>query len=264
MRLTRKAIFAIGAVILAFAFTWSAVSAQEGCFPPPAGLTNWWPGDGNADDIVGGRHGFLRFGATTGLGLVDQAFLLHGARPIAGDFVRVPDDPALDFGTGDFTVDLWVFFSDPGTGEQVLIEKWIQVFDGPSTGWTLTKLESNEIRFAAPEHDVTLSPLAIRAGTWIHFAVTRSAGVVTIFINGRAIASGFVPDDLNSSSSIKFGMRGDPVNTPGSQDTRGFFLSGGIDEVEIFVGVALPQGVIRAIYQAGSRGKCKQVPGPAN
>jgi hypothetical protein len=34
-----------------------------------------------------------------------------------GDFVDVPHDPALNLGTGDFTIDLWVFFNDTA-GEQ--------------------------------------------------------------------------------------------------------------------------------------------------
>jgi hypothetical protein len=94
MRLTKKAIVAIGAVILVVAFTRWGITAEgstNGCFPPPAGLTGWWPGDGNADDIVGGRHGELHFGASTGLALIDQAFLLHEDRGNGmGDFVSVP------------------------------------------------------------------------------------------------------------------------------------------------------------------------------
>src|SRR5262245_63221340 len=65
---------------------------------PPAGLTGWWPGDGNADDLIGGHPGTLVGGAATGPGLVDQAFVLSGS----GAFVSVPDNPALNVGTGDF------------------------------------------------------------------------------------------------------------------------------------------------------------------
>ena len=252
MKLTSKSILAIGTAIFAIAFTESGISAEgtaRWCLPAPFGLTNWWPGDGNADDIVGGLDGELLYGAKTRLALVDQAFVLHGGGDDVGDFVDVPDSSALDFGTSDFTVNLWAFFNDPSTGEQVLIEKWIQ----DSGGWTLTKVggdgEDNKIVLAGPVVEISSQPVAIRAGTWTHFAATRRAGFARIFMNGREIASGSFPDNLDSSSSLKFGRRG---------DDRGFFLTGGIDEVQIFVGRALPQLVIWAIYEAGSRGMCKR------
>ena len=33
------------------------VSALPVCDPPPSGLVAWWPGDGNAIDVVGGQNG---------------------------------------------------------------------------------------------------------------------------------------------------------------------------------------------------------------
>ncbi len=50
---------------------------------------------------------------------------------------------------------------------------------------------------------------------------------------------------------------GSPNNTPGSFDDRGFFLNGRIDEVELFVGRALDNAEILAIFNAGNAGKCK-------
>lgn len=248
-----------------------AGQASRACFPPPAGLTGWWPGDGNTDDIIGGRNAELEAGASMGLGFVKEAFLLHGDGDFDGfgDFVSVPDDPALNFGTSDFTIDLWAFFSDPGTGEQVLLEKYIERLEsGPSEGWTLTKLPGNELLLAMARDGIgqgsISSPLSIPAGTWTHFAATRQAGVISLYVNGKRVSSHSWAEgnlDVDSTSSIKFGHRGNPSDTPGSEDDRGFFLSGGIDEVEIFIGRALTRGEIRAVYNAGRRGKCKEQSG---
>lgn len=65
----------------------------------------YWPGDGNANDDVGGHHGVLRSGATFAPGLVGQAF-------------RLPQDGAqveILFGNDDFnfvpiepmTIEMW-------------------------------------------------------------------------------------------------------------------------------------------------------------
>jgi hypothetical protein len=234
-----------------------ATQGARSCFPSPAGLTGWWPGDGNTDDIIGGHGAVLHGDATTGPGLVDQAFILDGE----GDFVSVPHDAALNLGTSDFTIDLWVYFNDT-TGEQVLIEKWIQSFSAPSVGWTLTKLEGNILRLAmasgdGSETNVDSGVLPIPTGTWTHFAVTRKDGNVTLFMNAMPVAVGASLLNLDSDSSLKFGHRGSPDDTPGSEDDSGFFLNGRIDEVELFVGRALPRGLIRAIVNAGSAGKCK-------
>ena len=38
------------------------------------------------------------------MGMVDQAFSLDGV----DDVLEVPDDPSLDLGTADFTVEAWI------------------------------------------------------------------------------------------------------------------------------------------------------------
>ena len=67
---------------------------------PPPGMVSWWPGDGNANDIVGSNHGTLT--GDYAQGMVGQGFSLDGT----GDFVLVADNPNLNI-TGDMTVDLW-------------------------------------------------------------------------------------------------------------------------------------------------------------
>lgn len=231
------------------------------CTPPPPDMTGWWPGDGNTDDIVGGRDALLRDNAAIGPGFVDQGFLLDGD----GDFVDVPHDPALNLGTGDFTVDLWVFFNDTA-GEQVLVEKWIQRFDpNASEGWTLTKLDGNVLLLAmadgsGPEIGVATGVLSIATGTWTHFAATRQGDLITLYMNGVPVAEGTSSLNLNSASSLKFGHRGTVSDTPGSEqsDEEGNFLNGRIDEVELFIGRALSDEEIQDIVNAGSAGKCKE------
>ena len=45
---------------------------------PPSGLVAWWPGNGNALDIVDGNNGTLTGGVTYTNGEVGQAFDLDG------------------------------------------------------------------------------------------------------------------------------------------------------------------------------------------
>lgn len=174
-------------------------------------MIGWWPGDGNTNDIIGGRNALLHDNATTGPGFVGGAFLLDGA----GDFVEVPHDPALNVGTGDFTVDFWVNFNSTA-GEQVLVEKFVEMFTIFSTGWTFTKVADDSLVLAVGGVGTLAQsgPLPLPTNTWIHLAARRSGGVVTIFVDGTPVATG-PPGGANadSTSSLKFGHRGSPGDT---------------------------------------------------
>lgn len=240
----------------------AAPAQAAACYPLPAGLTGRWPGDGNPNDVAGGRHALLRGDATTGPGLVGQAFALDGE----GDFIEVAHDPALNLGTGDFTISLWARFNNASVREQVLIEKWIQRYSAGSQGWTLTKLSNNSLRLAmspgTTDTNVDSPPLTLPNNTWIHFAATRRAGEVTLYVNGRVVASGSFAGSFNSAASLKFGHRGSPADTPGSEDERGFFLGGAIDEVQYLAGMALSEDQLMAQVAAGSAGPCKDAERP--
>jgi hypothetical protein len=223
----------------------------------------WWPGDGSGSDVAGGRHATLHGDATFGPGLVGQAFVLDGD----GDFVSVPDDPALNVGTGDFTVAWWAMF-DATEGESVLLEKWIQgsLSGEDVTGWTVTMSEKRvegTLVYAAFTLETTSGfsaitpPLRVDRRTWIHFTVRRSGKTFDLLINGEVVASNAAPKgtviDLDSPASLKLGHRGSVEDTPGSVDDRGLFLDGRIDEVRFF-GRAVSNVEIRAIIRAEATG----------
>src|SRR5207249_1832730 len=82
-----------------------------GCQPPACsggvpGLVSWWPGDGNAMDLVRTNNGTLQNTAEFNAGFVGQAFDLNGS----SDYVEIPDDSTLT--PPSMTVTAWV---DPAT-----------------------------------------------------------------------------------------------------------------------------------------------------
>jgi Concanavalin A-like lectin/glucanases superfamily len=255
------------AVVGAFTDTREEAGPGPKCVPSPPGLVGWWPGDGSASDVVSGRVATLHGDATFGPGLVGQAFMLDGT----GDFVSVPDDPALNVGTGDFTVAWWAMF-DATEGESVLLEKWIQgSLQGEDVaGWTVTMSE-RPLEGTVVDTTFTLETtggfsvetpaLRVDQRTWIHFAVRRRRDTFELLINGEVVASKAAPKgvviDLDSPASLKFGHRGDPEDTPGSIDDRGLFLDGRIDEARLFVGRALSNNQVGTIIDAeANRGRC--------
>jgi len=231
----------------------TAVS-QTVCIPAPSGLVAWWPGDGNANDIAGGRHGVPVNGATFGPGLVAQAFSFNGA-----SWVEVPDDPVWTLGTNDFTIDLWVNFNglggrdpfighDDGGGEQ---NKWIFWYDAgghdklggvPALRFHINSPHPNPIPFP---HDTVVAPWNPVLGRWYHVAVTRSGNTYTLYIDGSQAATD------TSTFSIP-----DPSVSLTIGRAEGFALNGLVDEVEIH-SRALSAQEIFEIFAAGAAGKCK-------
>ncbi|MCL5096054.1 MAG: hypothetical protein M1608_00665 [Candidatus Omnitrophica bacterium] len=75
---TTGSLIAIGlGAVLFSCLPCSARAQTSGCVVPPAGLVGWWPGDGNADNLVG-PSGTLENSAGFAAGQVGQAFDLDG------------------------------------------------------------------------------------------------------------------------------------------------------------------------------------------
>lgn len=206
--------------------------------------TGWWRADGSPIDAVAGRDAVLRNGASFTPGMLGQAFALDGS----DDFVEVADDEALNVGSRDFTVSLWVNFSSM-EGKQVLVQDW-ETF-GPETGggWTLIKLNGPGIAIAlADAGHVTASRLDLPTDTWVHVAARRSDEVVSVFVNGvlarsKPLRNPELP--LESTASLTFGHTG-------ALDSRGFSLQGGLDEIALFVGHGLSDAQIQGIFETQS------------
>ena len=77
------------------------------CIPAPSGIIAWWPGDGNANDIIGTNNGTLEGGVTFAPGAVGQAFSLNGSNA----YVQVPQNNLWAFGTNDFSIECWAKFN---------------------------------------------------------------------------------------------------------------------------------------------------------
>jgi len=81
----------------------SAGKCAATCTPPPPEMIGWWPGDGNATDIIGGNNGTPIGNATYAAGMVQQAFSLDGYN----DFVDLTVPNINTTAGADVTVDFW-------------------------------------------------------------------------------------------------------------------------------------------------------------
>ncbi|MBI5770408.1 MAG: immunoglobulin domain-containing protein [Verrucomicrobia bacterium] len=196
-----------------------------------AGLIGHWAGEGNTADATGRNPaGVIHGGVTYAAGRAGQAFAFGGT----DGWIDLGSQTG-DFGTANFTIALWVRFNDL-TREQTLIEDYVETESAARTGWSIG-LRDGRVSFGFNGSQQFVSQ-QVATGTWYHVALTHDSAwrFFELYLNGVWQASGahgFNPD-LSSTATLKLGHRGNPTDTPGSVDTRGFFLNGALDEVRIY------------------------------
>jgi uncharacterized delta-60 repeat protein len=205
------------------------------CFAPPAGMTNWFAGDGNANDIRGSNDGTPNGGVTFAPGKVAQAFQFDGTGDVAYSTINA--------GTA-YTVDFWVRPTSSGTRHLISNQPNTQSygtlrFDGNFQ--SVQYIQSASVRVQSPAGSVPLN-------TYTHVALTYDGQVNRLYINGHLAATSASHTET-FSNPVNLGYA---IQNPNGESR----FIGQIDEVEIF-SRALSQTEIRGIVYADTVGKCK-------
>ena len=236
---------------------------KKGCAPPPSGVVSWWPGDGNADDIVGPNHGQLFGGATFVPGFVGQAFKFDGTD---GYFQSTAIN--LPLASSDRTLEMWVKLDSilpPDMTTSTYFESFFAGYGQPGSSAEFFSLFSeyeppygNALawtqwfdQLAGPQ---LYSGKAFEPNRgWHHVAVTfeyLSNIGTALFLDGLPVAR-----RQNYQVSTPDGTSFLMGRIPGSNgDIRR--MHGELDEVTVYNRALLPDE-IAAIFIAGRAGKCK-------
>jgi hypothetical protein len=148
-----------------------------------------------------------------------------------GDWLLVPAGQNWEFGSGDFTVEMWLNPSSTTTTDAVISKG-----NASSTGnevWTLQWGSANKLEFysggglASP---IVTSTTAFSTGAWYHVAVTRASGTTRIFVGGALEASSVTSYTVSVGGALYVAAG---WFAPSSRDTSGY-----IDDLRITKGVA--------------------------
>ena len=219
------------------------------CVTPPSGLVSWWPGDGNADDLVGGNTGTLENGATFGPGKVGQAFSLDGV----DDYVLIGNPESLKI-TEAITIGAWINPQDLSERQVAeILSKIRQSMSLDSYALALVKSGGVNLLVGAIGNgtaDRGLIGGVIPPNSWSHVAMTYDSisGENILYVNGQQVAWRMRSGGIRTSDvNVLIGREDSTSPRP---------FPGVIDEVEIFNRV-LTEEEIHAIFFADSAGKCK-------
>ena len=141
-----------------------------------------------------------------------------------GDYITISSQPDFNFGTGDFTIEAFVYPTATGT--------YRTIFDSRSSGIDGNGLiigitDANQLYFYW-NFNYRIGPVGtIPINTQTHIALSRSGGFTRAFINGTQVGSTYTDSNNYPERAVRFG----------SDPSGNFAFPGYMDEIRITKGL---------------------------
>jgi hypothetical protein len=140
-----------------------------------------------------------------------------------GDYLTLPASSNFAFGTGDFTVEFWMYPTANAPWLSLCGTQPGAISD--SRGWSIAITNgSPQISFWSSAQFI---PAAITLNQWNYVSITRAGTTLRMFINGT------IANSTTNSENFTFNQLGVGCNGPGIQPYNGY-----IDDLRITKGVA--------------------------
>jgi hypothetical protein len=225
----------VGLVISAALPAWAQV-----CTPPPSDIVSWWPGEGDATDLIDGNTGTPMGAATFVPSFIGQGFKFGG---IPSDQVTLGNPTNLQVQT--FTIEAWASRSATTVSSLNATTGCVLCYGANGYGFGLF----DDGRLFLSRIGVNVVDSGSRRVTDLNFhhvAVTKSDNTVIFYVDGVGTTAPPYDPGFTFTTSVAIGGRGDQVNSG---------LLGIADEVSVY-NRALTTAEIQQIFNAGSAGKC--------
>ena len=177
--------------------------------------------------------------AAARLGFPASAFEFDGSNP---DYVLAAANPDLNWGTEDFTVELWANVSS-STGFGTLFATEVNAQEEETNTFTIAMNSSRRLGVIAFSSYLISNSAAtqISQNTWTHIVVTRQGTTLTMYIDKSSVAT--------VTNSTNFVAGGYAIGTlPRSPSNTNF--TGKVSNVRVYKGKALTLAEIEQNYNA--------------
>jgi hypothetical protein len=157
----------------------------------------------------------------------------------SGDWLKILDGPNLTFGSGDFTVEAWVYPA-ASPSQPIIVGQWSGSTGGTTLSWclALSNDANRNLRFLLSSNGSgvltdTVSSSALTLNAWNHVALVRNGSVFTAYLNGVAATGGTYT--ISAGTSLYDATN--PI-TVGESSGTGQPFNGYIDDLRITKGAA--------------------------
>jgi hypothetical protein len=156
----------------------------------------------------------------------------------SGDYLTAPDNAALDLGTGDYTIEGFVFIGTGITDNAGIVAKRDPTAFNAGDFRISYRTSSGKITFADDGVNERGTPV-VSLNTWVHFAFVRASGTLSAYANGVRGDTVANSVNLGNVDVLSIGFNGSSAT----------FL-GYISNVRILKGTALYSGATYTVPTA--------------
>ncbi|MFH0985800.1 MAG: LamG domain-containing protein [Candidatus Omnitrophota bacterium] len=151
-----------------------------------------------------------------------------------GDYLTVSDSAGWDFGSGDFTVDFWVYHNN-AIGS---LDDYINYYGGTNKyGWFIRRLNTGSLQIVLSSDGSNwdfnqITTETISSNAWHHIAVVRTGNTIKPFIDGTLATIS------TTTYSNAISTAADVLSIGREAETTAYMLNGSLDEIRISKGIA--------------------------
>lgn len=148
----------------------------------------------------------------------------------SGDYIYGNGSTDFAFGSGDFTVELWV---RPAalTGPHILFD--FRPAGTNSGDYPYCYIDATNIVYNTNATDRIVAAHGISTGSWVHIALARASNVARVFVGGTQKGSGYT-----NAQSMLVGTNRPTFGATGGNTAGQFGFNGHHDDIRITKGVA--------------------------
>jgi hypothetical protein len=145
-----------------------------------------------------------------------------------GDYLTAPNNDGFAFGTGDFTVEGWLYTNSLSSEQAIFDTLQLGGVSTRTTSIILVIATTGSLRFYTNSAYSSSTSNSVSINTWHHFAMVRSSGTINIYIDG---VSG-----LSVANTINLSNPGCVIGR--YADAADGYMNGYIDDLRITKGIA--------------------------
>jgi len=119
-----------------------------------------------------------------------------------GDYLTVPANAAFSFGTGNFTIEAWVYPTSSGSYRRI----FSQYTGAGATQVFLRQNNDNTLMFYVISSTTVIATITssslLTINAWNHCAVSRNGSTFTLYINGASVGTASSASSLPDTSAL--------------------------------------------------------------
>jgi len=119
----------------------------------------------------------------------------------SGDYLSIANNSAFDFGSGDFSIEAWVYVPNVSGGKAIITK------DGAARSWIFV-LNNADALFAIPASTTSTLTNAVQANTWVHLYFGRSGNTMYKAVNGSVSSGAWTTTIPTTSTAVEIGRQG--------------------------------------------------------